>query len=99
MAVTARDDGTARAGCWCCGNLEPVDRVVRLGNHPEVVLCPRCAHWAAKQAGEIEDHGRSGPLVTARTGFRALRRAVVRHGWHRSRLVGPVVRRLGKRLP
>jgi hypothetical protein len=35
----------------------------------------------------------------ARDRFRALRRDVMRRGWHQSRLVGGPIRWIGKRLP
>lgn len=73
--------------------------MVHLGNHPEVALCTRCARWTAKQAWEIEDQVKTGPLVLARNGLRAARRAVVKRGWQHSRLFGGPVRWLGKRLP
>jgi len=73
--------------CWCCGTVEDPTRLVRLGNHPEVGLCVRCAHSVSKWAWEIEDR------------FRALRRAVIRRGWHKSPLVGGPIRWIGKRLP
>jgi len=37
--------------CWCCGPMNDPDRVVYLGNHPEVGICRACARWAAKEAG------------------------------------------------
>jgi hypothetical protein len=97
---TADEDATTNPSqCWCCGAIEDPARMVRLGNHPEVALCVRCARWAAKQAWEIEDQGRTGPLVTARDRLRAARRGVVRRGWHQHRLLGGPVRWIGKRLP
>lgn len=90
---------TSRSACWCCGAVDSPERQVHLGNHPEVALCLGCARWAAKEAWEIEDRDRSGPLVVARDGFRSLRRDVVRRGWHRSPLLGGPLRWLGKRLP
>ncbi|HEY5457031.1 MAG TPA: hypothetical protein VIJ96_16320 [Acidothermaceae bacterium] len=85
--------------CWCCGTVEDPTRLVRLGNHPEVGLCLRCAHSVSKWAWEIEDQAKTGPLVIARDRFRALRRAVIRRGWHKSPLVGGPIRWIGKRLP
>ncbi len=85
--------------CWCCGAVEAPHRLVHLGNHPEVALCVRCAHWVSKQAWEIEDLTRTGPLVRTRHRLRAVRRHAVEKGWHRSRLVGGPLRWLGKHLP
>lgn len=73
--------------------------MVHLGNHPEVAICLRCAQWAAKRAGEIEDSDRTGVRVAARNRFRQLRRRVVQRGWHNNRLLGRPLRWLGKHLP
>lgn len=73
--------------------------MVHLGNHPEVALCLSCARWAAKEAWEIEDRARTGPLVLARDRFRAARRHVIHRGWHRHPLLGRPLRWIGKRLP
>lgn len=97
---TVNEDAFAnRSECWCCGAIDDPSRMVHLGNHPEVALCVRCARWAAKEAWEIEDKPKSGPLVFARDRFRALRHNVVRRGWHHHRLLGGPVRWIGKRLP
>jgi hypothetical protein len=85
--------------CWCCGAATTPTTEVRLGNHPEVALCLPCARWVAKRAGEVEDRGRSGPGVRARSIARRGREYVVRHGWHRHPLVGRSLRRLGRYLP
>src|SRR6476620_10713289 len=85
--------------CWCCGSVNDPHRMVHLGNHPEVGLCRPCARWAAKEASEIEDRYRTGPLVLGRDGLRTVRRFVIARGWHRSRLVGGALRWIGKRMP
>ena len=79
--------------------LDDPARMIHLGNHPEIVLCVRCGRWAGKRAWEIEDRARSGPLVRARNGVRALRRDVMRRGWHHHRLIGGPLRWIGRRLP
>jgi len=76
-----------------------VGKTVRLGNHPEVGVCTRCARSIGKWGREIEDRDRSGPGVSARDGFRSLRKAVVRRGWQNARILGGPLRWLGKRLP
>jgi hypothetical protein len=73
--------------------------MVHLGNHPEVALCRGCARWAGKQAGQIDDRSKTGPLVAARNGLRSARQEVIRRGWHRSRVLGAPLRWIGKRLP
>lgn len=85
--------------CWCCGTIEAPARMVHLGNHPEVALCPRCARWAARQAREIEDRSESGVAVLVRDRLRAARRAVMERGWQQHRFLGGPLRWLGKRLP
>ena len=97
---TAADDADMFAPqCWCCGAIDDPTRLVHLGNHPEVTLCLPCAHAVSKWAWEIEDQSKTGPLVMARDRFRALRRDVIRRGWHHSPLVGGPIRWVGKRLP
>ncbi|TWP36823.1 hypothetical protein [Leekyejoonella antrihumi] len=91
--------GDGRIQCWCCGTVDAPDRMVHLGNHPEVHLCLRCAHFVHKQAWEIEDGGKRGPAVLARSRFRSLRAGVVRRGWHQNRFIGGKLRWLGRYLP
>lgn len=93
------DSGLTPSKCWCCGRVEDPMRMVHLGDHPEVALCLGCARWAAKQAWEIEDQNRTGPLVLARDRLRSLRRDVIARGWHRHPLIGRPLRWLGKRAP
>jgi hypothetical protein len=97
--TAVEDELPSPSQCWCCGTTDDPDRMVHLGNHPEVALCRACARWAAKQAWEIDDSAKSGPLVAARGRFRAVRQAVVRRGWHRSRIFGGPLRWIGNRLP
>jgi hypothetical protein len=100
MTQTAIEDVEAAHGeCWCCGCAGDVDRMVHLGNHPEVTLCLRCAHWASKQAAGLEDRDRSGPLPIVRDVLRTARRQVIDHGLHRNPIIGAPLRWLGKRLP
>ena len=73
--------------------------MVYLGNHPEVAVCVRCAHSLSKWAGEVEDRDNHGIGARARGAFRAVRKSVVRRGWHNSPLIGRRLRRLGRHLP
>ena len=98
-AETAIDEADGRVQCWCCGAHQAPDAVVRLGNHPEVALCLRCAHWAHHQARAREDAERSHPGARLRDVLRAGRREVMRRDWHRKPVIGPVLRWLGPRLP
>lgn len=101
MTVTAlaTEEPSRRSECWCCGLIDDPNRMVRLGNHPEVMVCLRCARWAAKQAGQIEDLTRTGPLVRVRNRLRLARQKVIQHGWHRHRGLGGVLGWLDRRLP
>lgn len=72
---------------------------MHLGNHPEVAVCIRCAHWLSKAAWELADRDKSSPAARARDGMRALRRTVVAHGWHERGPVGRVLRWLGRFVP
>jgi hypothetical protein len=85
--------------CWCCGTPRPSGDLVPLGAHPEVAVCLRCAHWLHQRARAREDERSPSPSARARGVLRAGRRAVVRRGWHRLPVIGPVLRRLGPRLP
>ena len=88
-----------RVQCWCCGSSSSPDRVVRLGDHPEVALCLRCAHWVHQQARSREDAARPTPATRVRDVLRAGRREVLRRGWHRAPVIGRLLRWLGPRLP
>jgi hypothetical protein len=99
-AQTAIEDEQARPSqCWCCGCSGAADRMVHLGNHPEVELCLRCARSVAKWADEIEERDRHGLAVRARDQARRVRKSVVRHGWHNAPVIGPALRWLGRRTP
>ena len=98
MAIVDDADPTPSA-CWCCGAVDDPERLVHLGNHPEVALCVRCARWAAKEAWEIEDRSRTGPLVRTRDRFRAARRYVIQRRWHQHPVLGRPLRWIGRRLP
>jgi hypothetical protein len=85
--------------CWCCGVIEDPVKLVRLGNHPEVTVCTRCAHSISKWAWAIEDQSRAGFAVGARDQLRRLRKTVVQRGWHHNRFIGRPLRWLGKHTP
>ena len=87
------------AECWCCGRIERPDRLVRLGNHPEVAVCIRCAYSLKSWARAIEDRDRAGLSTRIRAGIRRGRRTVIRHGWHRRGPLARPLRWLGRRLP
>jgi hypothetical protein len=97
-APDLHDDGS-RVHCWCCSSVDTPDRMVHLGDHPEVHLCPGCAHFVHQQAWEIDDAGKRGPAALVRDRFRNLRAAVIRRGWHHNRFIGRTLRSLDKYLP
>jgi ribosome-binding protein aMBF1 (putative translation factor) len=90
-------DGLVR--CWCCGRLHRAEDVVHLGEHPEVAVCLRCAHFLHHQSRAREDARRPSPATRARDVLRAGRRLVIRRNWQHTPVIGPVLRRLGPRLP
>ena len=102
MASPDTLQGTGEAGpavCWCCGQATPADRLVHLGTHPEVAVCTRCAHALSKWAWELDDRDKASLAARARDAIRAVRKNVVRRGWHQHRLVGQYLRWLGKYTP
>lgn len=95
--LDAHGDGNVR--CWCCDTAAAPDRMVQLGNHPEVHLCLPCAHYVHQQAWVIEDRARTGPGAFIRDRLRHARSLVIDREWHQRRFVGGVLRWLGKYLP
>ena len=95
--IDLHDDG--RVQCWCCDTVDDPNRMVHLGNHPEVQLCLRCAHFVHQQAWEIDDEGKRGPAALARDRFRNLRVEVMCRGRHQNKLIGGKLRWLSKYLP
>jgi hypothetical protein len=85
--------------CWCCGSHRLPERMVQLGNHPEVTICPRCTVFLRNRAREIGDRERGGVGVVVRDGLRQGREWVVGRGLHRNAVPGPPLRRLGRHLP
>ena len=73
--------------------------MVHLGDHPEVAVCTPCAHSLSRWASDTDDRSRSGLAVRTRGRLRRLRTAVIRHGWHRNRIVGRALRRIGRFTP
>jgi hypothetical protein len=91
--------GAGEVACWCCGQPRPESAVVRLGSHPEVAVCLDCAHVLHQRARGLEDAAHPSPAGRLRDGLRAGRRLVMRRGWHQAPVIGPLLRRLGRRLP
>jgi hypothetical protein len=86
--------GGGDTDCWCCGQRYPNERLVRLGSHPEVAVCVRCAHFLHQQAVHREDALR--PPSSGRSGGR---RVVMDHHWHQRPVIGRPLRWLGRYLP
>ncbi len=60
-SIDLPEDGSVH--CWCCGTIDAPDRMVNLGDHPEVHLCLGCAHFVHHRAREIEGEGKQGPAA------------------------------------
>lgn len=102
QGVSATDNLNAagdRLDCWCCGGTFAESVLVRLGAHPEVALCFDCARWANRRAVEQSDADGAGMGVLGRRVVRTVRAQVIRLGVHDWPLIGPVLRRLDRRLP
>ena len=97
--VEAQQDAPTSPRCWCCGQAYPEADLVRLGQHPEVGVCARCAHWLHRRAQERIDEHQPGPAAWARGGVRRVRAAVMHRGWHDRPLVGPLLRWIDRHLP
>ena len=98
--ATATDEpAPGSSTCGCCGQRRPESDVVRLGSRPDIAVCLPCAHYLHQQARTREDARRPSPAARVRDALRAGRRMVMRRGWHRMPVIGPVLRRLGRRLP
>jgi hypothetical protein len=95
------DVGPAGGGheCWCCGEEYSTERLVHLGNHPEVEVCLGCAHFLHQQAGQREDALRPSVAGRLRDALRSGRRVVMDHHWHRRPVIGRPLRWLGRYLP
>ena len=99
VAAAAAATGGGEAECWCCGQQYGGERMVRLGSHPEVVVCLGCAHFLHQQAGRREDALRPSIAGRVRGGLRSGRRLVVERRWHQRPLIGRPLRWLGRHLP
>src|SRR4051794_38108704 len=99
QTAAATNDPPAQAVCWGCGTSYPEPEIVRLGQHHEVGVCLGCAHFLHQRARAREDAARPSPATCARHVLRTARELVIRRGWHTWPLIGPVLRRLGSRLP
>jgi hypothetical protein len=99
MPVQPEPTAASVAVCWCCGTEYPESELVRLGQHPEVGVCLRCAWWLQRRAMQRYDERHSSPGARMRGGIRAVREVVIRKGWHERGLVGVLLRWLDRHLP
>jgi hypothetical protein len=100
MADLAADrDAQERSSCWCCGGEFEETGLTRLGSHPEVAVCARCARWLGRRARANAESGSNAPGAWTRRRLQAVREFVLDHriqGWP---VVGSVLRRLDRHLP
>jgi hypothetical protein len=99
VTAAAVGTGSGEAECWCCGQPYDGERLVRLGSHPEVAVCLRCAHLLDQQARGRADALRPSIAGRVRGSLRSGRRLVVQRRWHQRPLIGRPLRWLGRHLP
>jgi hypothetical protein len=87
------------AQCWCRGSQYPDTDLLRLGQHPEVGICPRCARWLRRRAIARHDEQHHSLAGRLRGVLQGARDHVISHGWHQRRLLGALLRRLDQHLP
>lgn len=99
MAVEPDQTAASMSACWCCGAQYPESELVRLGQHPEVGVCLRCARWLQRRA--VQRHDERNPSLGARLrgGIGAVREVVIRKGWHERGRLGVLLRWLDRHLP
>jgi hypothetical protein len=73
--------------------------LVRLGQHPEVGVCLRCARWLQRRAAQRLDERHPSWGARLRGRIRAIRKAVIRKGWHERGRLGVLLRWLDQHLP
>ncbi len=98
-AAATESDAAEPLECWCCGSAYQEPELVRLGSHPEVAVCLRCAHFLHQQALGREDAQRPTPASRMRDALRSARRVVMQRQWHQKPVIGRPLRWLGRRLP
>ena len=99
MTVQPEQERASETGCWCCGTKYPEAELVRLGQHPEVGVCLRCARWLQRRAVQRHDEHHPSPTARLHAGIRAVQSAVIRKGWHERGMLGGVLRWIDRRLP
>ena len=65
-SIDLPEDGSVH--CWCCGTIDAPDRMVNLGDHPEVHLCLGCAHSCTTGRGRLRERGSKARQRSSVTG-------------------------------
>lgn len=99
MTVRPEPDSASVTRCWCCGGGFPEPELVRLGEHPEVGVCLRCARWLWRRAVRRRDELRPSVAGRLRGCVHVVREAVIRRGWHERGALGVFLRWLDRYLP
>ena len=99
VSVLEAEDPAAPGTCWCCGRSFDEDSLVRLGRHPDVAVCLRCAHDLHQRAVAREDAARPTGAAQARDILRSGRRFVMNHQLQQKPVIGPVFRWMGRFMP
>jgi uncharacterized paraquat-inducible protein A len=87
------------AECWCCGAIFAEPDLLRLGEHPEVGICLGCAQYLYRRRTERLDRAKPSLGAEIRNMIRAARAAVIARGWADRPIIGPILRRIDRRLP
>lgn len=85
--------------CWCCGKPYPDAELLHLGAHPEAAVCPTCAHFLHREARARADADRPTRGWRVRRAIAVVRRWVIERGLQHKPIIGPLLRRLNRRLP
>lgn len=85
--------------CWCCGKVFEEQDLSRLGSHPEVGVCGGCAQWLHRRARSAAETGARTPGAVMRRAGAVARRRIMRAGLQDWPVVGPLLRRLDRKLP
>jgi hypothetical protein len=98
MTAAQQQGSTAPTECWCCGKAFGEDKLVRLGQHPEVGLCRQCATWVKRHA--VARRHAQQPYLASQLlrGIDAVRNKVIDRGWHDHHWLGPLLRRIDRHL-
>jgi hypothetical protein len=88
--------GTSKSRCWCCGRVTAEEALVRLGNHPEVGVCPGCVRFLGRRA---RDYQASVMRKQLRGAAESIRREVMSRGWHERPVIGPALLWINRHVP